>query len=228
MENYRLTKDIYPSFYWVDMTTDLINFTFKGIVKINTTFVKNTNMCMINSKQLNIKNIKVDEICVKHDEDIDNEIIKIYHNFSAGEHQIIITFDGILTDSMEGYYRSKYTDTDNNVDKYIAVTQFESTSARNAFPCFDEPNFKAKFQLTMTSNKEYTFLSNTNPIYTLIDNDYKTVQFDETPIMSTYLLAFIVGELEYISNNDKNQEIRIYGVKNNKHRMKFSLDVAER
>lgn len=224
MQNYRLPKNIYPTFYRLNITTNLSDFTFEGNVCIDTTFVNSTNICTINSKQLTIKSVKVDKTSVRFEEDTYDEIIKLYHDFTTGDHQIIIEYKGVLTDSMDGYYRSKYG------DKYLAVTQFESTSARQAFPCFDEPNFKAKFQLTMTSKKEYVFLSNTSPIFTLIDNDYKTIKFAETPIMSTYLLAFIVGDLEYITDKgiETGQEIRIYGVPNNKHKMSFALDVTQK
>ena len=234
MQNSRLSKDIYPILYKLNIMTDLKKFTFEGIVDIQINVEHDRDTCVINSKNLNIFSINIDDNNVTFTEDKHNETIAIKYNFSKniGKYHIIIKYDGDLTDSMDGYYRSSYINKNTGEINYMAVTQFESTSARQAFPCFDEPCFKAQFELTLSissAEKDYVILSNTESQSTEIRNNIKTVIFGITPKMSTYLLAFVIGELEHISNNNKTKiSISIYGVPNNKNKMSFALDVGER
>ena len=107
-----------------------------------------------------------------------------------------IAFDGFLNDKLVGFYRSTYTDV-NGVDHVIATTQFENTDARRAFPCWDEPSFKATFQVNLTVPSELKTYSN-SPVESDVDlgNGQRTVSFRPTMIMSTYLVAFVVGAFE--------------------------------
>jgi aminopeptidase N len=98
---------------------------------------------------------------------------------------------------MVGFYKSSYTD--GTETKYLAATQFESTHARRAFPCFDEPALKATFTVTLNFPKTYTAMSNTEISSSIPDPDDENLQrvkFKQTPLMSTYLVAFIVSEFK--------------------------------
>jgi aminopeptidase N len=115
-----------------------------------------------------------------------------------------LEFDGILNDGMHGFYRSTYTAQDGST-KVIGTTQFESTDARRAFPCFDQPDFKAIFQITIVAPSTLTILSNTNESARQpLSGGLVSVTFQPTPVMSTYLVAFIVGDLEYVEDTDGN------------------------
>lgn len=105
-----------------------------------------------------------------------------------------VNYNGILNDNMAGFYRSKYKDALTGEEKYMVSTQFEATDARRAFPCFDEPNLKAKFTITLISDKKFVQLSNMDVASEVIENDLKTTKFNTTPLMSTYLVAFVIGE----------------------------------
>ncbi|CAJ0769243.1 22714_t:CDS:2, partial [Entrophospora sp. SA101] len=108
---------------------------------------------------------------------------------------------------MTGFYRSSYVDESGN-KRYLVTTQFEATDARRAFPCWDEPAIKATFDITLIVPSELTALSNMNVISEKpLADGKKEVMFAKTPIMSTYLLAFVVGDLAYI-------EKKTNGVKN--------------
>ena len=104
-------------------------------------------------------------------------------------------FTGVLNDRLVGFYRSEYQDTEGQT-RHLATTQFEATDARRAFPCWDEPAQKAVFDVTLVFDDSLQAVSNT-PI--VEENGagpgLKSVRFGETPIMSTYLLAFVVGDL---------------------------------
>ena len=117
-----------------------------------------------------------------------------------------IDFAGCLNDQMAGFYRSHYKDTNGN-DKIVASTQFEPLDARRAFPCVDEPSAKATFLLTLVVPSNLECFSNMPEARrkTLCDNKVE-VSFLETPKMSTYLLAYCIGEFDYV------QEMTKYGV----------------
>jgi aminopeptidase 2 len=114
-----------------------------------------------------------------------------------------MTFSGILNDNMAGFYRSSFKAEDGSTT-YMATTQMEPTDARRAFPCFDEPALKAKFTVTLVADDKMTCLSNMDVASEkTVDSKTtggkrKAVTFNPTPLMSTYLLAFIIGELNRV------------------------------
>ncbi len=147
----------------------------------------------------------------------------------SGEAYIGISFSGTLNDNLCGFYRSKYALPD-NTERYMATTQFEAIDARRAFPCFDEPSQKATFYLTLIVPEDRTAISNMPMRKEFsIGNGQKAVQFDTTPVMSTYLLAFIVGDLESVEAKTKNNTIvRVWATPGKKDQCAFALDVGVR
>ena len=107
--------------------------------------------------------------------------------------QLHLTFTGILNDKLHGFYRSTFKDEDGN-ERVIATTQFEATDARRAFPCWDEPDFKASFAVTLIVDDALTAVSNGAVVDEQdLGNGKRQVTFAETMPMSTYLVAFVVG-----------------------------------
>ena len=143
-----------------------------------------------------------------------------------------IEFTGILNEKLAGFYKSTYTHPD-GTDHYLATTQMEPTDARRAFPCFDEPALKAAFTVTLVSDKHHTCLSNMDQAHEkevdskITSGKRKAITFRKTPLMSTYLLAFIVGELNYIETNDFRIPIRVYTTPGtNVEHGRFALNLA--
>ncbi|KAJ2089546.1 hypothetical protein GGI16_006213, partial [Coemansia sp. S142-1] len=151
---------------------------------------------------------------------------------SGTEATLTIKFGGVLNDLMVGFYRSKYTD-GQGATKNMATTQFEPTDARRAFPCWDEPMQKATFAVTLRVRENLTALSNMDVSKAVsLGDGLKEVSFNTTPIMSTYLLAFVVGELEYIesytsgAHNGRPIPCRIYTAPGKSEKGRFALNVA--
>lgn len=129
--------------------------------------------------------------------------------------QLEIKFTGQLNDKMAGFYRSTYK-RDDGTEGILATTQMEATDCRRAFPCFDEPALKAKFTVTLIADKNLTCLSNmdvaneTEVQSTISGSTKKAVHFNTSPLMSTYLVAFIVGELNCVESKDFRVPVRVY------------------
>ena len=112
-----------------------------------------------------------------------------------GKWRLKLAFTGTLNDKLRGFYRSKYKNKEGDW-RWLAATQFEATDARRAFPCWDEPAFKAVFSSTLVVDPALQVVSNTAVAEERAENGKKVVRFADTIPMSTYLVAFIVGELE--------------------------------
>ena len=146
--------------------------------------------------------------------------------------QMTMTYTGQLNDKMAGFYRSSYQHPDGTT-QYLATTQMEPTDARRALPCFDEPALKATYTVTLIADKHHTCISNMDVAHEkevdskISGGQKKAVTFNKTPLMSTYLLAFIVGELNSIESNDFRVPVRVYATpdKNIEHG-RFSLELA--
>lgn len=147
-----------------------------------------------------------------------------------------------MNNAMAGFYRSKYKPTvpaskgvaKDSENHYMFSTQFESSDARRAFPCFDEPNLKASFDFEMEIPDDLTALSNMPEKETRRSkkDGHKIVSFDRSPIMSTYLLAWAFGDFEYIEDftkrkyNGQNLPVRVYTTRGLKAQGQLALDSA--
>src|SRR5262249_50057959 len=124
------------------------------------------------------------------DPDEERATIALEGTAEPGGYTLRLTFTGILNDKLHGFYRSTFRDED-GVERVIATTQFEATDARRAFPCWDEPDFKASFKVTLIVDDGLTAISNAAVLEdTELGNDKRQVDFAETMVMSTYLVAF--------------------------------------
>ncbi|OWF36627.1 Puromycin-sensitive aminopeptidase [Mizuhopecten yessoensis] len=146
-----------------------------------------------------------------------------------GNGTLSVSFDGELNDKMKGFYRSKYTSPDGE-ERIGAVTQFEATDARRAFPCWDEPAVKATFDVTLVVPNDRVALSNM-PVKSESplggDTKWKVMTYERTPVMPTYLLAFVVGEYDFVEARDADGVlIRVYTPVGKKEQGQFALDVA--
>ena len=149
-------------------------------------------------------------------------------NLKNGKHTIHINFSGNITDAMHGLYPCYFTH--DGVKKQLFATQFESHHAREVFPCVDEPAAKAEYDLTLVTRTGITVLGNM-PVKSEEENgDSHTTTFERTPRMSSYLLAFVIGELHKKSARTKSGvEVNIWATPaQNENTLDFALDIATR
>ena len=149
-------------------------------------------------------------------------------NLKNGNHTIHINFSGTITDAMHGLYPCYFTH--DGVKKQLFATQFESHHAREVFPCVDEPAAKAEYDLTLITRPGITVLGNM-PIKSEEENgDSLTTTFEKTPRMSSYLLAFVIGELHKKSARTKSGvEVNAWATPaQNENTLDFALDIATR
>ncbi len=230
-----MPKHIYPTNYKIILEPDFESFTFSGKETIDIVVLKNTKEIILHSKDIKIETVEIfydkkQEFAKNISYDIKREIAKFtFKNLvPKGKVSLVIVFEGIINDHLRGFYRSKY-EVDGQV-KHIATTQFEPTDARRAFPCFDEPSHKATFEVSLTIREGHMAISNTiSGSIRQHEGGYKIVDFVPTPKMSTYLLAFIIGEFEYIEGKTKSEvKIRVLTTRGKSHQAKFALDVAKK
>ncbi len=229
----RLSASVIPSRYDLLLKPDLEAHTFEGEETIHLSLQKPTKTLTLHSKDLDVVSGSVSfgkTLLQAVKIDLDPEKETATYTFSKtipkGNVKLITNFTGVLNDSMRGFYKSTYVL--DGKEHTMATTQFEATDARRAFPCFDEPAQKAVFHVKLQIPSNKTAISNTLPSEIVEhESGYKVVSFAPTPKMSTYLLAFLVGDFEFVeARTKKDVLVRIYTTPGKKHQAGFALDVA--
>ena len=201
---YRLPRDVLPSRYDIVIEPDIEETRFVGEVVISATVQAAVDSIMLNAADLECSRATLQQdgsaIAAEVTFDAETERMALRpadgRRLETGELRISCTFAGELNDQLRGFYRSTFVDEDGEV-RTIATTQFESTNARRAFPCFDEPDFKAVFGVTMIVPADLMAVSCSEVVSSeILADGRRRDTFTDTMEMSTYLMAFIVGDLE--------------------------------
>lgn len=201
---YRLPLTIIPTRYDLRLEPDLTAFTFSGRETVTLTVMEATSDIVVNAAELQISEATLEKegstdrrqaASVECDPLTQRCRIRFAAPIEPGSWRLHLSFAGLLNDKLRGFYRSTYRDTSGRT-RILAATQFEATDARRAFPCWDEPAFKAVFAATLVIDPALTAVSNTPIVSERRENGKKVLQFADTIRMSTYLVAFVVGDLE--------------------------------
>ena len=202
MDPYRLPRIVVPNRYDLRLEPDLVAHTFDGEEKIAVDVTEATAEVVLNTAELAITEVVADNGAgarvhgvAATDEAAERSRLQFDRPLDVGAWRLRLRFRGTLNDKLRGFYRSTYKDP-SGATRTIAATQFEATDARRAFPCWDEPDFKAVFATTLVIDPALTAVSNTGVVEERAEGGKKVVRFADTIRMSTYLVAFIVGELE--------------------------------
>lgn len=219
---YRLPPTLVPESYNVTLRPYLTPneqglYIFTGSSTVRFTCKEPTDVIIIHSKQLNYTTTEEHRVVLRgvggaQAPDIDRTelveltqylVVHLKGPLEAGSlYEMDTKFQGELADDLAGFYRSEYMDGD--VRKVLATTQMQAPDARKSFPCFDEPSMKASFNITLIHPRDLTALSNMQPRGPSVplseDPNWSITEFESTPVMSTYLLAFIVSEFTYVES----------------------------
>jgi puromycin-sensitive aminopeptidase len=234
-ENYRLPRTVIPLRYEIKLTPDLKTFKYDGEEVIHVEVKQPVKEILLNAIDLEIRSCELTANSgTKYsgefslEEETERLKIKFPESIPAGKCNLKIVFTGVLNDKLRGFYRSRYKDDKGN-EKWIASTQLEAVDARRAFPCFDEPDFKAVFQSTLIVDEHLTALSNTSvKSEKKLSNGKKEVAFADTIKMSSYLVAYVVGEFEGTNPvMADGKPIRIWAPVGRKHLAKFAEGIAK-
>ena len=236
--DYRLPKNVKPTHYDIHLEPDFENATFDGSVVIHFDVLQSTNFILLNTHEIEILSTvlifspgKFAKIPDVHFHEVQQTMMIPFPETIAAGAKIRIqqTFKGRLNDAktMAGFNRSRYIGRDGK-PKWIGSTQGQPVGARQIFPCADEPAFKATFAATLVVDHGLTALSNMDvSSEKSVSEKKKAVIFNTTPLMSTYLVAFVVAELDYIESNEYRVPVRIYATPDQDiNTAKWLLDVS--
>nr|XP_046203096.1 leucyl-cystinyl aminopeptidase isoform X3 [Oncorhynchus gorbuscha] len=233
----RLPASVRPVNYDLSLTPNLTSMTFTGRTIINMIIQHNTKRVVLHSSEINIikatfqvgegKSFEVKVLEYKPWQQI---AVSFPGDLKEGQVCVLtLDYTAILSHTYDGFYNSSYNDK-TGAKRVLAATQFEPQAARKAFPCFDEPAFKATFLVRITREPEYIALSNMPKAKTTtLPSGMLEDEFEQTSVnMSTYLVAFIVANFTSITRNVSNTLVSVYSVPEKKEHTKYALDTASR
>ncbi len=233
-QRYRLPRTVLPRRYELTLEPDLGQATFAGTEVITVDVVETTDEIVLNALELSVDHVWVEgagehrvDAEMSLDDDDQRLTLRLTEAIAPGEWWIHVAFRGVLNDKLRGFYRSVYTDADGE-QQVIATTQMEATDARRAFPCWDEPDFKAVFAVTLVVPDGLLAVSNGAETARVPAGEGRVaVHFADTIPMSTYLVAFVVGPLEATEAVDVDgTPLRVIHQPGLAHLTPFALDVG--
>uniref|UniRef100_A0A914GSD8 Aminopeptidase n=1 Tax=Globodera rostochiensis TaxID=31243 RepID=A0A914GSD8_GLORO len=225
-----------PSLYQIFLNLNLETCKFKGIEKIYLEITKPTSCLKLHSNKLDVEkaSLKLEDGTVLNDlkREFDKKwtllTVHLPKEVQPQKAELEFAYNGELAGNMQGFYKSTYKDSEGK-EKTLACTQFESTYARCAFPCWDEPTYKAQFDVQFEVDQGLTVLSNMDVMEEtdMESGTKKRIKFARTPMMSTYLVAFAVCDFEHIeAKTQTGCAVRVFSVPGKKAQGVYALEVA--
>lgn len=240
----RLPETVKPTKYTLSFEPDIDKATFDGTETIFLTVEKATKRIILNSKDIVVSSASIassgtggkkdkpqgewSEATIKSEPETERVLLDFSRNITPGNHELQIRFKGTLNNDLCGFYRCSFKDNAGKV-RWMASTQMEPTDARRMFPCFDEPAFKASYKITVAIDPSLVAISNAPVKFETMDRrrNKKMITFAETPIMSTYLVALIIGPLESTPVSDvAGIPVRVWTTTGRSHLARYGKEVA--
>jgi puromycin-sensitive aminopeptidase len=234
-DRFRLPRSVVPSRYDLTIDPDLDAATFAGHETIWVEVHERIDQIVLNALDLEItdgsleadgRGIAVSDVAF--DAETQRATLSLEEAAEPGPWTLSLGFTGVLNDQLHGFYRSTYQDAETGETHAIATTQFEAADARRAFPCWDEPDLKAVFGITLIVPDDMAAISNGPEVErTALDDGRARVRFADTMSMSTYLVAFVVGRLELTDPVEVDGvPMRVAYVPGKGHLTGFAIDAA--
>ncbi len=232
-----LPPAVRPARYAISLEPDLERFTFTGEETVAIDVDEQVSEIVLNAIELEVHSaalkgsgVSLTARDIRLDADRETVTLDFGETVTPGRYDLDLTFTGTLNDKLHGFYRSQYAGPDGET-RYMAATQFEATDARRVFPCWDEPECKATFQVTLSIPTGLKAISNTpveqesQPLPGVTE-----LRFAETPVMSTYLLAFVVGDLTAIHGQYQGPggptQVSVWTTPGKEEQGRFALDTS--
>jgi aminopeptidase N len=225
----RLPTTIVPSHYELAFVVDLAHARFTGIETIAVEVAAPTNKVVLHALDIEFREVTIgsgagaQKAVVTLDTNAQTATFTVPSTLAKGSTDVHVQYSGVLNDQLRGFYLSK------TKARNYAVTQFESTDARRAFPCFDEPSFKATFGVTLTIDRGDMAISNGKLLSDTLGPSITqhTLKFATSPKMSSYLVAMAVGDFKCVEGGADNIPIRICGTPEKKDLLHVALESAQ-
>ncbi|CAG9864092.1 unnamed protein product [Phyllotreta striolata] len=242
-EYWKLPNDTEPISYDLTLFPNLTSNAFEGVINITIAVSGSRRDVVLHSKDLIVSNVTLFDdsresyriVNVEKFEEFDVLVITTKRLITPGIYYLFIEFESNFSKSNKGFYLSTYKRRDGTIRK-IATSKFEPTYARQAYPCFDEPNLKAKYKVHLLKPKDSSYIALSNfpqSDVSAYDDDNELVTFEETVSMSTYLSCFIVSDFAHTETSFENKgastvPLKVYASPDNLEKTKYAGEVGKK
>ncbi len=225
----RLPKTVVPVEYHVAIVPNASEHTLTGTESIALRVREPVTTLMFNSKNERLRDVTFDGAAVAgvaSDDAKELTTVTLAHGAAAGMHTLAFAYDGKLESAAQGLFVQPYR-APGGANGVLLSTQFEATDARRMFPCWDEPAFRAVFELTATVPASWTSTSNMPAVSRTVHGDRATTVFAKTPAMPTYLLEFSAGDLAHVDATSNGRLFRVWAVRGQEAQGAYALANAQ-
>ena len=227
----KLPKEVVPIEYSVRIVPSIDKFTFTGTETVKLSVRRPVRQLVLNALELEVADASIDgkalpDSAIKIDKKSELLTLALPSELAAGEHTLALSFTGKINQQGQGLFYVPYQEHGSGTKKIMLATQFEATDARRFFPCWDEPVFRARFQLTVVVPENWLAVSNMP-----IESEEKSaagkeVRFAATPPMSSYLNVFVAGELDLIESRSGGTQLRVIATKGKAEMGRYALEAT--
>jgi aminopeptidase N len=227
----KLPKEVVPTEYAIRIVPNLDNFTFAGSESVKLSVRSPVHQLVLNGLELKVEAASVDgkELplsAIKTDNEKELLTLTLPSELAVGDHALALRFTGRINQQGQGLFYVRYQEQGSGARKVMLGTQFEATDARRFVPCWDEPAFRSRFQLTVVVPENWLAVSNMP-----IESEQKIaggkeVRFAPTPPMSSYLNVFVAGELDFIESRVGPTQIRVIATKGKAELGRYALEAS--
>ncbi len=225
----KLPKEVVPNEYAIRIVPNLQKLTFAGLETVAIEVKKPVKKIVLNALELQITAASIDDepLAPKDivlDPATQTLTLTPQSELAAGAHAVALHFKGKINAQGQGLFYARYEEQGTKAKKIMLGTQFEATDARRMFPCWDEPSFRARFQLTTVVPKNFMAVSNMPIEGEKEVDDGKEVSFAQTPSMASYLVVLCAGEFEAIEGEQDGVKLRVLTTKGKAESGRYALE----
>src|SRR6476661_3400496 len=227
----KLPKEVVPTEYAIRIVPNLDNFTFAGSESVKLNVRSPVHQLVLNGLEREIGAASVGGkglplSAIKTDTEKELLTLTLPSELAAGDHALTLRFTGKINQQGQGLFYMRYQEQGSGARKVMLGTQFEATDARRFFPCWDEPAFRSRFQLTVVVPENWLAVSNIPIESEQKIEGGKEVRFAPTPSMSSYLNVFVAGELDFIESQVGPTQIRVIATKGKAELGRYALEAS--